>query len=196
VGLGDGGSGGDPENRAQDPETLLGKLFTLDVRSARPRPVLVGIGLRNPWRYSFDRATGDLWIGDVGQGAIEEVDVVRKGTKGLLNFGWDVFEGTRRFDDKPLGPGKLVQPVAEYTHADGCSITGGYVYRGSAIRGLVGRYLFGDYCSGTIWSMRASGGGVRVEPSLRVDQLVSFGESLAGELYLVSGGGAIYRLAG
>ncbi len=146
VGLGDGGSGGDPENRAQNPGTLLGKLFTLDVRKASPRPVLRGLGLRNPWRYSFDRATGDLWIGDVGQNLYEEVDVVRRGTTGLLNFGWDVFEADHPYESKPLGPGTLVKPIAEYSHDDGCSITGGYVYRGRAIPALRGRYLFGDYC--------------------------------------------------
>ena len=194
VGLGDGGSGGDPENRAQNPGTLLGKLFTLDVRKASPRPVLRGLGLRNPWRYSFDRVTGDLWIGDVGQNLYEEVDVVRRGTTGLLNFGWDVFEADHPYESKPLGPGTLVKPIAEYSHDDGCSITGGYVYRGRAIPALRGRYLFGDYCKGTVWSMPASGGAARVEP-VKVEGLVSFGESLAGELYLVANGGTVYRLA-
>jgi glucose/arabinose dehydrogenase len=194
VGLGDGGSGGDPENRAQNPATLLGKLFTLDVRATSPAPVLVGLGLRNPWRYSFDRATGDLWIGDVGQNLYEEVDVVRRGTTGLLNFGWDVYEASHPYESKPLGPGALVKPVAEYSHDDGCSITGGHVYRGRAIPALRGRYLFGDYCTGTVWSMPARGGTPRVEP-VRVKGLVSFGESLTGELYLVANGGTVYRLA-
>lgn len=193
VGLGDGGSAGDPENRAQDPSTLLGKLFRLDVRRNRPTPDLVAIGLRNPWRYSFDRATGDLWIGDVGQNAIEEVDVLRAGTKGLVNFGWDVFEGSAGYEDKPLGPGTLVKPVAEYDHHAGCSITGGFVYRGKKIPSLRGRYLFGDYCTGTIWSVPARGGAMRVEP-FKVEQLVSFGESLAGELYVVSHKGTVYRV--
>jgi glucose/arabinose dehydrogenase len=194
VGLGDGGSGGDPEDRAQDPSTLLGKLFRLDVTKARPTPELVGIGLRNPWRYSFDRATGDLWIGDVGQNAYEEVDVVRRGSTGLLNFGWDVFEGKHPFESKPLGPGKLVKPIAEYSHDDGCSITGGYVYRGTKLPALRGRYLFGDYCTGTVWSLPARGGRARAEP-VKVESLTSFGESLAGELYLVSASGIVYRLS-
>jgi glucose/arabinose dehydrogenase len=195
VGLGDGGSGGDPENRAQNPDTLLGKLFRLDVRRAKPTPELVAIGLRNPWRYSFDRTTGDLWIGDVGQGEIEEVDRLPKGTTGLVNFGWSVYEGRSRFSGRSLGPGRLVQPVAQYTHASGCSITGGYVYRGKAVRRLAGRYVFGDYCSGTVWSIPARGGAIRKEP-VHVDQLTSFGESLDGAtLYAVSGAGTIYRFA-
>ena len=117
VGLGDGGSGGDPENRAQDRSTLLGKMFRLDVAKRSPSPELVAVGLRNPWRYTFDRRTGDLWIGDVGQGEIEEVSVLRRPFGGLVNFGWDVYEGRARFEDKELGPGRLVQPIAQYTHA-------------------------------------------------------------------------------
>ena len=194
VGLGDGGSGGDPENRAQDMSTLLGKLFKLDVSTASPKPELVAIGLRNPWRYSFDRKTGDLWIGDVGQGAIEEVDVLRRGTTGLVNFGWDVYEGRATYEAKPLGPGTLVQPVAQYSHGEGCSVTGGYVYRGAAVPRLAGRYVFGDYCSGTIWSIPAAGGTARVEP-VKVMGLTSFGEDLRGELYVVSqDDGSVSRL--
>ena len=193
VGLGDGGAGGDPENRAQNPDTLLGKLFTLDVRRANPQPELVAIGLRNPWRYTFDRRTQDLWIGDVGQGDIEEIDRLPRGTTGLVNFGWDVFEGRNTFESKDLGPGRLIQPVAQYTHSQGCSVTGGYVYRGTAVRRLVGRYVFGDYCSGTIWSLPARGGALRVE-RVRVPQLTSFGESLSGaQLYAVSQAGTVYR---
>jgi hypothetical protein len=196
VGLGDGGAGGDPENRAQNPDTLLGKLFTLDVLRANPKPQLVAIGLRNPWRYSFDRTTKDLWIGDVGQGAIEEIDHLPRGTRGLVNFGWDVYEGRSTFEDKDLGPGRLVQPVAQYTHDDGCSVTGGYVYRGKVVRRLVGRYVFGDYCSGTIWSMPARGGAPRVE-RVQVPELTSFGESLDGSrLYAVSQRGIVSRFVG
>ena len=194
VGLGDGGSGGDPENRAQDRGTLLGKLFQLDVTKPNPSPELVAIGLRNPWRYSFDRATGDLWIGDVGQGEIEEVSVLRRGTSGLVNFGWDVYEGRNRFEDKPLGPGRLIQPIAQYTHDEGISITGGYVYRGTAVPRLRGRYVYGDYGSGTIWSIPSKGGTPRVEP-VKVQGLVSFGEDLKGELYVVAQSGTIYRFA-
>jgi glucose/arabinose dehydrogenase len=193
VGLGDGGSGGDPAGRAQNPRVLLGKLFWLDPLRPARRPVMVAIGLRNPWRYSFDRVSGDLWIGDVGQGEIEEVDVLPAGTKGLVNFGWDVYEGSLPFESKPLGPGTLVKPIFEYTHAEGCSITGGYVYRGRAVPALSGRYLFGDFCSGRIWSLPVSGGSARVEP-FEVPNVSSFGESLAGELYVVSQGGTVYRI--
>ena len=154
VGMGDGGSGGDPENRAQNPSSLLGKILRLDPARPGTKPVIVADGVRNPWRFSFDRANGDLWIGDVGQGSIEEVDHVAWPWKGLLNFGWDVYEGRASFEQKALGPGKLVMPVAQYSHARGCSITGGYVYRGSAVAAAKGRYFYGDYCSGTIWSLR------------------------------------------
>ena len=198
VGMGDGGSGGDPENRAQDMGSLLGKILRLD--SARPgaRPVTVALGVRNPWRFSFDRRTGDLWVGDVGQGSIEEVDHVAWPLRGLLNFGWDVYEGRSSFESKALGPGRLVKPVAQYSHARGCSITGGYVYRGSAVPAAVGRYFYGDYCSGTVWSLKLVGGvarQIRVEP-FTVANLTSFGEDGTGELYAVSGNGVLYRLAG
>lgn len=193
IGLGDGGSGGDPENRSQNPATLLGKLFRLDPIRPSPHPTMVALGLRNPWRYGFDRKTGDLWIGDVGQGAIEEIDVIRAGTKGLLNFGWNVFEGSSRLQDKPLGPGTLTKPITEYTHANGCSVVGGYVYRGQAIPSLRGRYLFGDYCGDVIWSIPAEGGTPQAEP-ITVDELSSFGESLTGELYAVSLSGTVYRV--
>ena len=196
VGMGDGGSGGDPEDRAQDLRSQLGKLLRLDVDRAGAKPELVALGLRNPWRFSFDRATGDLWIADVGQGDWEEIDVLRAGWSGLPNFGWDVWEGRARFEDKPLGPGRLVQPVAVYSHGAGCSVTGGFVYRGKAVPALAGRYLYGDYCSGTIWSLAAKGGKAvpRREP-FSVADLVSFGEDAAGELYAVSHGGTVYRVA-
>ena len=196
VGLGDGGSGGDPENRAQDLGSLLGKMFTLDVRRPGSAPEIVALGLRNPWRYSFDRVTGDLYIGDVGQGEVEEIDFTRAGSPGLENYGWDVYEGSRLYDDKELGPGTLVPPVFEYTHARGCSVTGGFVYRGRARPAVRGRYTFGDYCSGTVWSMRVANGaaqGVRVEP-FRIEGLTSFGEDAAGELYATSHSGTVYRL--
>src|SRR4051812_39727762 len=133
VGMGDGGSGGDPENRAQNPGSLLGKILRLDPAHPGTKPVIVAVGVRNPWRFSFDRANGDLWIGDVGQGAIEEVDHVAWPWTGLLNFGWDVYEGRASFEQKALGPGKLVMPGSQYSHSRGCSITGGFVYRGSAV---------------------------------------------------------------
>ena len=150
--------------------------------------MIVADGVRNPWRFSFDRANGDLWIGDVGQGSIEEVDHVAWPWKGLLNFGWDVYEGRASFEQKTLGPGKLVMPVAQYSHARGCSITGGYVYRGSAVPAAKGRYFYGDYCSGTVWSLKLVNGAarqIRPEP-FTVKSLTSFGEDAAGELYAVS----------
>ena len=197
VGMGDGGSGGDPENRAQNPGSLLGKILRLDPRKPGAKPTMVALGVRNPWRFSFDRTTGDLLIGDVGQGSIEEVDWVAWPWHGLLNFGWDVYEGRASFERKPLGPGRLVRPVAQYSHDHGCSITGGYVYRGANVAAASGRYFYGDYCSGTIWSLKMSGGkarGLRTEP-FTVKSLSSFGEDAAGELYAVSQDGTIYRLA-
>jgi glucose/arabinose dehydrogenase len=195
--MGDGGSGGDPENRAQSPASLLGKILRLDLARPAANPVIVALGVRNPWRFSFDRANGDLWVGDVGQGSIEEVDHVTWPWPGQLNFGWDVYEGRVSFEDKALGPGRLVNPVAQYSHARGCSITGGYVYRGSAVPSAAGRYFYGDYCSGTIWSLKLVGGvarQIRPEP-FTVKNLTSFGEDGAGELYAVSGNGVLYRLA-
>ena len=193
VGMGDGGSGGDPENRAQNMSTLLGKLLSLNVDTKGLR--IEGLGLRNPWRFSFDRATGDLLIGDVGQGEIEEIDFTPKSSPGLENYGWDVYEGSKRYEDKGVGPGRLVGPIAQYTHADGCSVTGGYVYRGSNAA-LRGRYVYGDFCSGTIWSFKLAGGkatGLRKE-TFKIANLTSFGEDSAGKLYAVSGSGTISRL--
>jgi glucose/arabinose dehydrogenase len=194
--FGDGGSGGDPENRAQNPGSRLGKLLRIDTASGRVRTA--ALGLRNAWRFSFDRADGDLWIGDVGQNEIEEIDWLPRDRLGTLtNFGWDVYEGRASFEQKDLGPGRLVGPVAQYPHSDGCSVTGGYVYRGKAVPSAAGRYFYGDYCSGTVWSLTLQGGEatVRREP-FDVESLSSFGEDTAGELYLVSHGGTIYRLRG
>jgi glucose/arabinose dehydrogenase len=196
VGMGDGGAGGDPGNRAQNPSSLLGKLVVLDP-TGRRKPRIAALGLRNPWRFSFDRKTDDLYIGDVGQNSVEEVDFVRAGTKGLLNFGWHVWEGRSHYTDGALGPGRLTWPIATYTHNFGCSVTGGYVYRGTAVPAATGRYFYGDFCSGTVWSLTARAGHVsapRTEP-FKVPNLSSFGEDVAGELYLVSLAGTVYRLA-
>jgi len=191
--MGDGGSGGDPENRSQNMGSLFGKLLSINVATKGLR--IEALGLRNAWRFSFDRANGDIYIGDVGQGEIEEIDWSPKASPGLENYGWDVYEGLSKFEDKPLGPGKLVQPVAQYSHADGCSVTGGYVYRGSNAS-LRGRYIYGDYCSGNVWSFKISSGkfaGLRRE-AFKIGNLTSFGEDTAGELYAVSHSGTIYRL--
>jgi glucose/arabinose dehydrogenase len=197
VGTGDGGSGGDPENRAQNMQSLLGKMLRFDVRHPARAPEIVALGLRNPWRYSFDRLTHDLYIGDVGQNEIEEIDFTPGGSTGLLNYGWDVYEGSSRFEDKSPGPGRLVFPVYEYRHERGCTVIGGFVYRGAARPAERGRYVFGDYCSGRVWSVRVKGGeatSVRTEP-FRISSLSSFGEDAAGELYATSqDGGVVYRL--
>jgi glucose/arabinose dehydrogenase len=191
--MGDGGSGGDPEERSQNMRSLFGKLLSINVATKGVR--IEALGLRNAWRFSFDRANWDLYIGDVGQNEIEEIDYTPANSPGLENYGWDRYEGSERVESTPLGPGKLVNPVAQYTHDDGCSVTGGYVYRGSNT-GLRGRYIYGDYCSGNIWTFKIAGGkatGLRRE-RFEIDDVSSFGQDNAGELYAVSHGGTIYRL--
>jgi len=197
VGMGDGGSGGDPENRAQDLSQRLGKLLSIDPHGSGGWR-MEGYGLRNPWRFSFDRETGDLWIGDVGQSNWEEIDHTPRSSPGLENYGWDVFEGTHVFEDKDPNPdGHLVMPVYEYSHDHGCSVTGGYVYRGKDFPALQGGYVFGDYCSGTVWTPRLEGGNATDVRTLgKIDSLSSFGEDAAGELYAASLSGTIYRLNG
>jgi glucose/arabinose dehydrogenase len=199
VGMGDGGSGGDPENRAQNLQSRLGKLLRINPTRSGSTWTIVGFGLRNPWRFSFDRKNGNLWIGDVGQNAWEEVDyrnVARIGR--LANYGWPRFEGNAVYDSgKPYtAKGDPVSPVIVYSHSEGCSITGGYVYRGRAVPTAQGRYFYGDYCSGTIWSFKAGNGrlsAARTEG--RIDGLSSFGEDGNGELYAVSvTNGTLYRL--
>ena len=201
AGTGDGGSGGDPHNHAQSLSSRLGKLLRLNVDKRGARWQTVGYGLRNPWRFSWDRATRDLYIGDVGQGEWEEVDVRTPAQqRGLNNYGWRVWEGRSRYTSGQRGNprGNLVFPIVVYSHSGGhCSITGGYVYRGSAVPAARGRYFYGDYCSGTIWSLRAVNGklrGVRREP-FKVPSLSSFGQDAAGELYATSLDGTISRLA-
>jgi glucose/arabinose dehydrogenase len=199
VGMGDGGSGGDPENRAQNPSSQLGKLLRIDTSSGRVS--MVALGLRNPWRFSFDRATRDLWIGDVGQGDWEEIDFLPRRLLGrTINYGWRVWEGRARYSagERPNPLGMLRFPIAVYSHSgSNCSVTGGYVYRGRAVPSARGRYFYGDYCSGIVWSLKQRGGKAvsrRREP-FRVAELSSFGQDAAGELYLVSLNGSIYRLA-
>ncbi len=194
--IGDGGSGGDPENRSQNMQSQFGKLLTLDPSRPSAGWTIAALGLRNPWRFSFDRANGDLYIGDVGQGSVEEIDYTPRSSPGLENYGWDLYEGSQRFEEGSAGPGELVFPVAEYNHNRGCSVTGGFVYRGSARPAERGRYIYGDYCSGIVWSFRISEGaatGLRVEP-FQVESLTSFGENAAGELFAVSGDGVVYRV--
>jgi glucose/arabinose dehydrogenase len=184
------------EDGAQNPRNLYGKLLRLDIDGAPQRPVVIGYGLRNPWRFSFDRRSGSLYIADVGEAKWEEVNLVRRGTKPLLNFGWDVVEGRDRRDaDTPLA-GQAIFPVAVYGHTAGnCSITGGFVYRGTAVPSARGRYFFADFCSGRIWTLRAGAGEETMRlTGLRVKLLASFGEDARGELYVVARSGRLYRL--
>ena len=200
IGMGDGGSGGDPNNNGQTFTTKLAKIWKLDVNKPGAKPILVQYGLRNPWRFSFDRTTGDLYIGDVGQNAWEEIDYVARAQLGRpSNFGWAVYEGRRPFDQSRAldRRGPLVWPIAVYGHALGCSVTGGFVYRGKSRRDLVGRYYYGDYCSGAIWSLRMTKGkptGLRRE-RFTIPALTSFGEDAHGGLYAVSQQGTLYRIA-
>jgi hypothetical protein len=206
IGMGDGGSGGDPQNRAENPTELLGKMLRIDVDHGDPyaiphgnayagdggRPEIWAIGLRNPWRFSFDR--GDLWIGDVGQNRWEEVDRVRADAT-APDFGWRRYEGTHPF--KPAEGHPPVMPVLEYPHADGCSVIGGFVYRGKAVPALVGQYVYADYCSGWIRSVPADRVG-SVEPRVwdvpRPGSISSFGLDARGELYVISLDGTIDRV--
>lgn len=212
IGMGDGGSGGDPGNRAQNLATPLGKILRIDVngrtttrgykipvsnpfRTRRgARPEIFSLGVRNPWRFSFDRARPDLWIGDVGQNAIEEIDFATLKRARGANFGWNRFEARSRFSDVPLSAGRLIQPIAQYKHGPGCSVTGGYVYRGPSIPELDGRYIFSDFCSSQVWSMRAgpTPGGLRDISSSLGMRLPSagvrgFGEGSDGRLYVTTG---------
>jgi glucose/arabinose dehydrogenase len=199
VGTGDGGSGGDPENRAQNLGSRFGKLLAINVDRRGARWQTVGYGLRNPWRFSFDRRTGDLYIGDVGQNSWEEVDFTPRRSPGLENYGWDVYEGRARYESKqPNSAGRLVFPIAVYSlNGDPCAVTGGFVYRGSAVPAARGRYFYGDNCSGEIWSLRVVGGRARSarKESFKLPGLSSFGENGKGELYAVTLGGQVYRLA-
>ena len=199
VGMGDGGAEGDPGNRAQDLHDQLGKLLRTDPTATRPRWQTVGYGLRNPWRFSFDRATGDLYIADVGQNTWEEIDFrPRVKLNRLANYGWRIYEGRTRYAaGLASGPGGLVWPISVYSHSAGCSVTGGYVYRGRAVPAEVGRYFFGDFCGGTVWSLRVRNGRATDlhKESAHIGQLSSFGEDGDGELYAVSlGSGRLYRL--
>jgi glucose/arabinose dehydrogenase len=195
AGTGDGGSGGDPPDNSQNLSRRLGKLLRLN----GGRWQIYAYGLRNPWRFSFDRANGDLYIGDVGQNAWEEIDYRPRAATGLVNYGWSAYEGLANYKRSRLNhTGTLVKPVQVYSHSGGnCSVTGGYVYRGSAVPSARGRYFYGDYCTGIIWSLRISGGKAvdnRREAS-SVPELSSFGQAANGDLYAVSLGGGLYKLS-
>jgi glucose/arabinose dehydrogenase len=209
IGLGDGGGAGDPLGNAQSLESLLGKMLRIDPRSAGDaayrvpgdnpfarqegaRPEIWALGLRNPWRYSFDSATGDLWIADVGQGTREEVNRQPDG-KGGQNYGWDRLEGTLPFEGD--APADAVPPVYEYGRDQGSTVIGGYVYRGSDIPELTGTYVFGDFFEPELRGLELDGGNVRERGlGVEVENLAAFGQDSAGELYALSLSGPVYRI--
>ena len=216
AGIGDGGSGGDPNGNGENRNTLLGKLVRLDVNGAGQasvpsdnpfvgqsgmRPEIWSYGLRNPWRFSFDRQTGDLYIGDVGQNAREEIDVSTAASQAGrgLNFGWNITEGSACYSPASgCNRTGLTQPALDYGHSDGCSVIGGYVYRGSAIPELRGHYFYGDYCSSWVKSFLLSGtrAGQPLDwATLRPgSQITSFGEDAGGEVYIIVSSGRVFRI--
>jgi glucose/arabinose dehydrogenase len=215
LGLGDGGGGGDPQGHGQDLSGLLGSILRIDVGAGEPytvpadnpfvgrpdaRAEIWSYGLRNPWRFSFDRANGDLYIADVGESQREEVDVSTPADGGgrAANYGWSIMEGSRCFRGSGCDQTGLTLPLLEYTHEEGCSITGGYVYRGGAIPSLQGHYFYADLCRGWVRSFRNAGGTVTDEaswPSLAPGgPIFSFGEDSAGELYVLQAGGGVFKI--
>jgi len=211
LGLGDGGAANDPEGNGQSTSTLLGKILRIDVdqgeRYAVPQdnPFVNGgglteiwaYGLRNPWRFSFDPLTGDLYIGDVGQNAWEEIDYLPAGSPPGANFGWDYREAAHEFEGNPSGGIQLIDPVAEYSHDQGCSVTGGAVYRGAALPEWNGVYIYGDYCSGMVWGLLKDSNSAWQQGQLfdTDANITSFGGDETGEIYLVSHNGSVYRLS-
>ncbi|MEO1751292.1 PQQ-dependent sugar dehydrogenase [Thiofaba sp. EF100] len=209
IGLGDGGAASDPRGHGQNVGTLLGAMLRIDVDKGAPyaippdnpfaeasaegggRPEIYAWGLRNPWRWSFDRVSGELWAGDVGQDAWEEIDKIVRGG----NYGWAIREGAHCYGTERCRTKGLIDPVAEYGHGEGCSVTGGYVYRGKAIPALQGAYLYGDFCSGRIWALCQGKGLPRLLMNSGLN-ISSFAEGMDGELYVLhfSSQGAIYRL--
>jgi glucose/arabinose dehydrogenase len=216
VGLGDGGSAGDPDRNAQNLDVLLGKILRIDPDAQRlrgeeygapkdnpyvsdndARPEILAYGLRNPWRFSFDSKTGALWIGDVGQDSLEEIDYLGKPGEDA-NFGWSAFEGTERFNDDQEAP-NAIDPVLEYGRDEGCSVTGGYVVRDRSLPSLYGRYLYADFCQGQLRSFTAAdaekGEAADDQPlGLQVPSISSFGEDQRGRIYAVSLDGSVFRL--
>lgn len=199
-GFGDGGSGGDPQQNAQNMNTFLGKLLRSRTTTPDGHWAIVGLGLRNPWRFSFDSQTNNLWIGDVGQNTWEEVDFrPASSLDQLANYGWSRYEGYSLFNSAHAytNVGQKVWPKLVYGHVNGqCAVMGGYVYRGSAVPAAVGRYFYGDYCAGTVWSFTTGTGGRTSPPVVagNVPGLVSFGTNGHGELFAVSHNGALYEL--
>jgi glucose/arabinose dehydrogenase len=211
IGFGDGGSAGDPEDRAQDTSTLLGKLIRIAVagdgsysipadnpvsQNSSWLPEIWDYGFRNPWRFSFDAQTGDLYVGDVGQNAWEEVNFEPADSPGGLNYGWDAFEGTHSYEGSVDGS-QTVMPIAEYSHGFGISVTGGYVYRGAELPQLQGYYIFGDFGTGFTWAAwRDASGTWQSDRFIDTGHTISsFGIDEQNELYLVDYGGSVYRFA-
>jgi cysteine-rich repeat protein len=222
VGMGDGGGGGDPDETGQDDTALLGKMLRIDVDvevapfhavppdnpnagDGLPLGLIWSKGLRNPWRFSFDRGTGDIYIGDVGQNAIEEIDFEPASSTGEVNWGWDIFEGSACFEpdpdpDCPDPPTGFTFPVHEYSHGVGCSVSGGYVYRGCAMPDLAGRYFYSDYCTPFIDTFVMSGGLATSfedktgELGASLSSISGFGEDSRGEIYIVSLDGSVWRV--
>jgi glucose/arabinose dehydrogenase len=194
-GTGDGGSGGDPNNNSQNQSVLLGKLLRMDVNDPTPTAEIYAYGLRNPWRWSFDRNNGDIRIGDVGQDSWEETDFIEYGTDPGLNFGWRKYEGNHLYHDQVIDESRLRWPFVEYSHSGGnCSITGGYLYRGP-ISSLNRYYLYADYCSDNIWRRKIGGTPEKMAISGTVSSIVSFAEGNHGGVFIISIGGSIYYLA-
>jgi len=211
IGMGDGGSGGDPENRAQNINTNLGKMLRIDVDTtiapyytsptSNPYIGIVGndeiwaIGLRNPWKFSFNRLNGDLWIADVGQNNIEEINKVTSPLTAGLNFGWRCYEGNVAYNTTGCAPiGTMTMPIAQYNHSQGCSITGGYVYTGTVYPNFLNKYFFADYCENRIGYADTTTGAITYTPYFSGNNNFStFGEDMSGELY-ISNGGTIYKI--
>jgi glucose/arabinose dehydrogenase len=211
VGLGDGGGGGDPQNNGQRTATLLGKLLRLDVDGGTPYAIPAGnpfvgqagvraeiwaLGLRNPWRFAFDRVGGLLYVADVGQNRWEEINVVTA-TRPGVNYGWRILEGNECYGASTCNTQGLERPAVEYSHSEGCSVTGGVVYRGALLPGVAGHYFYSDYCTGFLRSFRYENGSAVDRRSWNVGALgmvLSFGEDTTGELYVLSANGRVYRL--
>ncbi len=211
IGMGDGGGAGDVRGNAQNPAVLLGKMLRIDVDGAEPygipsdnpfvrtegaRPEIWATGLRNPWRFSFDRMTGDMFIADVGQNRLEEINI-EPAKQGGLNYGWNVMEGRDCYQPSSgCEQNGMVQPIADYAHDQGCSVTGGFRYRGQTMPAFGDAYFFGDYCSGNIWSLTSNGEDWTMTALLDTDLTISsFGEDEQGELYVVDmNDGGLYHL--
>ena len=211
IGMGDGGSGGDPHGHGQNRSTLLGALLRIDVNGGDPyaipatnpfrgqadaRGEIWAYGLRNPWRFAFDRTAGQLYIADVGQNRLEEINVVAT-PNAAVNYGWNIMEGTSCFNAASCNQSGLTLPIHEYDHSQGCSVTGGFVYRGRAVPQVAGHYFYSDYCQGWLRSFRYVNGTAADHREWSVGDIgnvLSFGEDMSGELYLLSSNGRVYRI--